>query len=228
MSHFDFGRQRLMGLVPAVVKQVDDSRGQARVLVDFPWVDDADSNQARVWARLSTMMAGANRGTYFVPEPGDEVIVGFVHGDPRFPIVLGALWNGADAPPETMDAAGKNDVRSVTSRSGHQLRFVDAAGGERIELLSQGGHRVVLDDADRSITIEASNGAVIEIDTAGKVSVRAVTKVSVDAPAGVDVTAPIVNVDAPISKFSGIVKAETVITNSVISASYTPGAGNVW
>ena len=53
-------------------------------------------------------------------------------------------------------------------------------------------------------------------------------KVKVTAPAGLDVTAAMVTVDAAMSTFSGVVKADTVITNSVVSSSYTPGAGNVW
>jgi uncharacterized protein involved in type VI secretion and phage assembly len=213
------GRQRLFGLYPAVVTDVQDPDSQGRVKVRLPWVDDAEGANATAWARLATMMAGGSRGTWFVPEVDDEVVVGFVAGDPRWPVVMGALWNGSDTPPETMNS--NNDLRSITSRSGHVLRFDDTSGATKVEVLTAGGHTLRLDDASGgTITIQHQNGASVEIDASGKITITALSQVSVSAP--------MVNVDSPMSKFSGVVKAETVITNAVISSSYTPGAGNVW
>ena len=213
-------RQRMLGVYPALVTDVDDPDSQGRVEVKLPWVADDDGEQARAWARLSTLMAGADRGTWFIPEVDDEVVISFFGGDPRRPVVMGALWNGVDAPPETMQSG--NPIRSVTSRSGHKLTFDDTSGAEAVKIETQAGHVVHLDDASGGkITVEHLNGAKIEIDTAGKVSISALTNLEVDAPAGV-------TVNSPMSRFSGVVQADTVITNAVISTSYTPGAGNVW
>lgn len=220
-------RPRLYGVYPALVTDVQDPDNQGRVQVKLPFVEESDGGSALAWARLATMMAGADRGTWFIPEVDDEVLVAFTAGDPRRPVVIGALWNGVDAPPETMDSA--NNVRSVTSRSGHKLTFDDTAGAEKVELKTNGGHTFTLDDAaGGTVTLTHSNGATIKIDAAGNIEITANVKVKINAPAGLDVTAAMVTVNAAMSSFSGVVKADTVITNSVVSASYTPGAGNIW
>ncbi len=228
MKPFEFGRQRIDGLVPALVVRVDDPDNQARVLIELPWVADDERGQTQVWARLSTMMAGAGRGSFFVPEPGDEVVVGFHMGDPRYPIILGCLWNGQDEPPEQMDGSGENHVRAIHSRSGHKIRFVDEGGQEKVEVESQGGHSIVLDDSSSEVVITASSGATVTIDAGGTLTISAVAEVKIDAPAGMTVTAPKVKVDAALSDFTGMIKAPVVKTDSVISTSYTTGAGNVW
>lgn len=219
---------RLFGVYSALVTDVKDAKDLGRVQVELPWVAE-DDRQAQAWARLATLMAGGDRGSWFIPEVGDEVLVSFVAGDPRHPVVVGALWNGADSPPEQMDGAGSNDIRSITSRSGHKLSFDDRAGGEKVVITTQGGHRLELDDsAGGTITVRHSGGAEIVVTAAGEIQVTALAKVVIDAPAGLDVTAAMVRVDAPMSTFSGVVKCETLITNMVVSSAYTPGAGNVW
>ena len=221
------GPERLVGVYPALVTDVQDPDRQGRVQVSLPFVNGAEGPQAAAWARLATFMAGADRGSWFIPEVNDEVLVAFLAGDARHPIVIGALWNGVDTPPETMDA--DNNRRSITSRSGHRLLFDDTNGSEKVVLETQGGDRLTLDDAaGGTVTLEHSNGATIRIDNTGTVSIRANNRVRIDAPSGVQVSAAMVTVDAAISTFSGVVKADTVITNAVVSASYTPGAGNVW
>lgn len=225
--YFQGERSRLFGVYPAVVTSVQDPDNQGRVQISLPWVDSDDGQQAKAWARLSTMMAGKDRGTWFIPEVDDEVLVSFMAGDPAWPIVIGALWNGKDTPPETMDS--DNNVRSITSRSGHKLTFDDTSGSEVVSLTTQGGHEVTLDDASGgTLTIQHSGGAKIEIDSSGKITISTTNQVSVQAPAGVEVTAGKVTVNAGMSQFSGVVKADTVITNTIVAATYTPGAGNVW
>ena len=220
-------RQRLYGVYPALVTDVQDPDNQGRVQIKLPFVPDADGGTALAWARLATLMAGNGRGSWFIPDVNDEVLVAFTAGDPRRPVVIGALWNGVDAPPETMDSA--NNVRSVTCRSGHTLTFDDTAGAEKVEVKTNGGHTLTLDDAaGGTVTLAHSNGATIKIDAAGNIEITANVKIKINAPAGLEVTAAMVTVNAGMSNFSGVVKADTVITNSVVSASYTPGAGNIW
>lgn len=222
-----FPQARLFGVYPALVKDVQDPDGQGRVKLELPFAAAGDAAPAQAWARLATMMAGADRGSWFIPEVDDEVLVAFTAGDPSRPVVIGALWNGQDAPPETMDSA--NNIRSITSRSGHRLELDDTAGSERVRLETQGGHKLTLDDASGgTVTLEHSNGAKITIDVSGKVEITANSRVVVNASAQLSVTAGMVTVDAGMSKFSGVVKCDTLITNAVISPSYTPGAGNVW
>ena len=112
-------RKRLYGAYPAVVSDIKDPDNQGRVKIRLPWSpDDAGYD---LWARLATMMAGNKRGSWFIPEVGDEVLVMFEAGDPRRPYVIGMLWNGKDNPPESMDGAGKNNKKSIVSRNGIKI-----------------------------------------------------------------------------------------------------------
>jgi uncharacterized protein involved in type VI secretion and phage assembly len=220
-------RARFGGVYPGVVADVQDPLAQGRVLVQLPFLASGDAAGAQAWARLATMMAGADRGTWFIPEVGDEVLVAFLAGDPSRPFVIGALWNGRDAPPETMDA--QNNIRSITSRSGHRVLLDDTQGAEKVEVETQGGHRLTLDDAaGGSITLTHNNGVKLKMDVVGNVEITANVKVTITAPAQLSVSAGMVQVDAGMSNFSGVVRCDTLITNSVVSPSYTPGAGNVW
>jgi hypothetical protein len=89
------------------------------------------------------------------------------------------------------------------------------------------GQRVTLKDGPGSVEIIDSNGNSIRMGTSG-ITVEAAMKVTINAGASMEVTAGMVTVNAAMSKFSGVVQADTVISNSVVSASYTPGAGNIW
>jgi uncharacterized protein involved in type VI secretion and phage assembly len=171
-------------------------------------------------------MAGNNRGAWFIPDVGDEVLLGFEAGDPRRPYVLGSLWNGQDAPPESMDGAGKNDIKTLRSRNGVIVSLSDESGRESLTLETPGGQSLTLSDGPGKIEIRDSNGNSVELASSG-ITVTASAKVTVQAST-VEVSAGMVTVNAGMSRFSGVVQADTVITNSVVSASYTPGAGNIW
>lgn len=220
-------RARLFGVYPAVVTSVQDPDAQGRVQVRLPWVQEQEGATALVWARLATLMAGDGRGSWLIPEPGDEVLIAFMGGDPRHPVVTGALWNGRDRPPETMGAG--NDVRSLTSRSGHRLTLDDSPGAGKVELKTSHGHRLTLDEAaGGTVTLAHAGGASLSIDASGKVTVTAVSTMSVSAPAGMELNAPQVTVNAPMVRCSGVVEVQTLIATMVSSTMYTPGAGNVW
>jgi uncharacterized protein involved in type VI secretion and phage assembly len=219
-------RKRLYGVYPALVTDIKDPDGQGRVKVKLPWSPDNSGSGYEVWARLVVLMAGNNRGTWFIPDPNDEVLVGFQGGDPRLPFVIGALWNGQDAPPESMDGAGSNFKKTIRSRNGVKVTLNDTDGQESLTLETPAGQKVTLQDGPGSVEIKDSNGNSIKLESAG-ITVQAAAKVTVQAST-VAVSAGMVTVDAGMSKFSGVVQADTVITNSVVSASYTPGAGNIW
>lgn len=230
MDIFDQGeraveRNRLYGVYPALVADIDDPDGQGRVKVRLPWLPD-DGGGFSVWARLATLMAGANRGTWFIPDVDDEVLVAFEGGDPRRPYVVGALWNGQDTPPETMDGAGNNFIKSITSRNGVKITLDDNDGQEKMILETPGGQKLTLQDGPGKVEIVDSNGNSVTLDSGG-ISVVASVKVSVRAST-VEVNASMVTVNAAMSKFSGVVQCDTLISNSVISATYSPGAGNIW
>ena len=215
------------GVYPAVVVDVVDPDGQGQVRVRLPWSPDTDSAAYEVWARLATAMAGANRGTWLIPDVNDEVLLAFEAGNPRRPYVVGALWNGRDQPPDAMDGAGRNQRKVLRSRNGVKITLDDTDGAEKLTLETPGGHSVTLQDGPGSITVQDANGNSVALDTSG-VTVTGAAKVTIKASGTVEVSAGMVTVSAGMSKFSGVIQADTVITNSVVSASYTPGAGNIW
>jgi len=217
---------RWYGVYPALVSDIKDPDGQGRVKVKLPWAPDADGGAYEAWARLATTMAGKSRGTWFVPDSNDEVLVAFEGGDPRRPYVIGSLWNGTDSTPESMDGAGNNYKKVIKSRNGVKVTLDDQDGQESLKLETPGGQKLTLKDGPGSVQIEDSNGNSIKLESSG-VTITASAKVTVNA-SSVAVSAGMVTVDAGMSKFSGVIKCDTLITNSVVSSSYTPGAGNIW
>jgi len=217
---------RWYGVSPALVVDIKDPDNQGRVKVSLPWSPDAKGASYEAWARLATMLGGNNRGSWFIPDVNDEVLVAFEHGDPRRPYVVGGLWNGRDQAPESMDGAGNNYKKVLRSRNGVKVTLDDQDGQEKLVLETPGGQKITLKDGPGAVEIVDSNGNSIKLESAG-ITVNASAKVTVSA-SQVAVSAGMVTVDSGMSRFSGVVQADTVICNSIISASYTPGAGNIW
>ena len=217
---------RFFGVYPALVTKITDPDGQGRVRVALPWSPDSDGSRYEAWARLATMMAGGSRGSFFIPDVNDEVLVAFEAGDPRRPYVVGALWNGKDAPPITMDGAGKNDKKVLVSRRGVKITMDDTSGSETFIVETPGGQKITMRDGAGTIEIVDSNQNQIQTGPSG-VTITASAKVTLHA-ASVEITAGSLQVNAGISTFSGPVNASSsVLTPSVIGGSYTPGAGNL-
>lgn len=217
---------RWYGVLVALVTDIKDPDQQGRVRITLPWSPDAGGQRYEGWARLATMFGGNNRGSWFVPDVDDEVLVCFEHGDPRRPYVIGGLWNGRDQPPESMDGAGNNYKKVLRSRNGVKITLDDQDGREQLLLETPGGQSFTLKDGPGAVEIEDSNGNSVKLEMSG-ITVTAAAKVTVNA-SQVAVSAGMVTVDSAMSRFSGVVQADTVICNSIISASYTPGAGNIW
>jgi uncharacterized protein involved in type VI secretion and phage assembly len=217
---------RWYGVYPATVAAIkNDPDGIGRVQLNLPWAPDADGSKYEAWARLATLMGGKNRGSWFIPDPGDEVLIAFEGGDPRRPFVIGGLWNGKDKPPESMDGAGKNAKKVLRSRNGVKLTLDDTDGKETLTLETPGGNKVKLADGPGSIEISDSNGNSIKLQSSG-ITINASAKVTITA-SNMDVTAGLVNANAGMAKFSGVVQATTALATSVIGSSYSPGAGNL-
>lgn len=210
-------------LAEVVALNDPDSRSRVQVrLLNFDGVADHDGP---IWARVACPFAGDNRGAFLLPDVGDEVFVVFVNGDPRFPVIVGGLWNGASEPPETI-SGGRNRRKVIRSKNGVKLTLDDQDGQEQFIVETPGGQKITLKDGPGAVFIEDSNGNSAKLETAG-ITVTASAKVTINANL-VEVSAGMVTVNAGLSRFSGVVQADTVITNTVISATYTPGAGNIW
>jgi uncharacterized protein involved in type VI secretion and phage assembly len=162
------------GVAVAIVTQNKDDENLCRVKVRYPW---HDKPRESYWARLAVTMAGGERGTVFIPEVGDEVLVGFEREDLRFPYVLGGLWNGKDKPPLN-NADGKNDKRIIKSRKKHYLLFDDGAKGV-VELAHENG--AVVRFTDDVIELEDSQGNRLKIEKSGAITLQAKTSLTIKA-----------------------------------------------
>lgn len=218
--------ERWFGVFVGLVTDLRDPDGLGRVKVTLPWAPDADGNRYDAWARVATLMAGRNRGSWFLPDVNDEVLVAFDGGDPRTPYVIGGLWNGTDTPPASMDDAGRNPTKMIRSRNGVKVTLDDTDGTERCVIETPGGQKLTLSDGPGAVSIVDANGNAVKLETSG-VTVTSSATVTVQA-SQVKVSAAMVSVNAGMSTFSGVVKADTVITNAMVATTYTPGAGNIW
>lgn len=149
------------GLQVGIVTQLaDDPAGEHRIRVKVPL---AGMDEQGVWARIATLDAGANRGTFFRPEVDDEVVLGFFHSDPSQPVVLGMLHSSAKSPP--LEAADDNPQKTYVSRSGIRLLFDDDQ--KVVTLATPGGNSLSLTDADGGIVLEDQNGNKLILNADG-------------------------------------------------------------
>lgn len=172
---------RMAGLVIAIVTNNDDPEDRGRVKLKYPWLgDDVES----FWARIAMPGAGPDYGMAWVPQVGDEVLVGFEHGDIRFPYVLGGLWNGKDAAPlgDRLLDAGNVKRSGFVSRKGHMFVFFDGDDESGVAILSQDGKfKVSLNETKGQLHIKADGKLVIEaqsleikVDTDAKIQATGV------------------------------------------------------
>jgi uncharacterized protein involved in type VI secretion and phage assembly len=212
----------------ARVLSVADPDRLARVQVQLASCDGKQDHDAPVWARVAAPFAGKGRGAFFVPDVGDEVLVVFVDGDRRFPVVVGSLWHGADKPPERLGGDGKKvDRWTITGKAGTRIAIVEETEGEAtVSVETPNGVTLTITDASGgSVEIVCAQNTVT-IDTDG-VAVQTSGRVQVQA-SDVTVEAGNVTVNAGMATFSGTVQCTTLIATSVVGTTYTPGAGNVW
>jgi uncharacterized protein involved in type VI secretion and phage assembly len=145
-----------------------------RIEVFFPWLSDGNKS---AWARVATLMAGSNRGSWFMPELEDEVLVAFEHGDVNHPYIVGFLWNGQDKPPKT-----DPKVRLIRSVNGHEIEIYDpgVTGGDK-------GH----------IRIKDAHGNTLEMSN-GRISITSVSFLELNAPQVVINGRPVLIATSPI------------------------------
>ena len=173
-----------------------------------------------LWASVIVASAGNGYGVSQLPRQNDQVVLAFV--SPNLPMVLGAVWSGSSSQPD--DAAPVEDRYLIQTPAGLKVLLDDQAPKVKIETPA-GYHLTITDTGSGTVTLE-KGGEKIEMSASG-ITITSSAKVTVQA-SQVDVSASMVKVDAGMSKFSGVVQCDTLITNSVVSSSYTPGAGNLW
>ncbi len=170
--------EKVFGVMIGVVIKNDSANdsekpGPGLVKVQIPLLGMKESN----WARIASFMAGKERGAFFLPEVGDEVLVAFENGDVNKPFVIGALWNGKDTPPEK-NSDGKNDVRIIKSRSGNIIQFTDKSGSEKITISSTKDIELLAPNGKLSINakeVEIKSSATTKIEASSDMTIKGST-----------------------------------------------------
>lgn len=148
----------LMGCATGIVTNIEDPQNEGRIKVMFPWLADQTESH---WAPVVSMYAGPDRGSYIIPEVGDEVLVMFERGDISSPFIVGSVWNGKDKVPGPGNPDGENNNKWFQSRCGHKFIFDDTDGAEKITLVNNNGKlKFEIDVAADRITIEATTGDI--------------------------------------------------------------------
>ena len=218
--------QTARGNYLAEVVSVEDPDRLSRVQIRLLSFDQVNDQHAEIWARVAVPFAGDDRGAFMIPDVGDEVLVTFVNGDTRFPVVIGSLWNGNTEIPDRIGGS-RVDRWSIKGKEGTRIAIEEeSAASARVLITTPGGVSAELTDSGTGKIEFKISGTTITMDQQG-VTIDTPMNLTVQA-SQVKVSAGLVTVDAGLSKFSGVVQADTVICNSIVSASYTPGAGNIW
>jgi phage baseplate assembly protein gpV len=177
-SLFEFGWQpaaekddKIYGAAIATVIDNIDSLGEARVQLSLPWAPGFEP-----WARVASLMGGMARGTYFIPQIGDEVLVVFNQGDIREPFVVGGLWNTLDRPPGLLPTDPVNK-RIIRTPLGQQLTFDDLEQSITISNLLQ--YELALGPEASELS---SAGASVSLDIAGNVTIQGAVSITLEAP----------------------------------------------
>lgn len=171
----------ISGLHVGVVSQLEsDPDGEDRILVQIPIINNEEEG---IWCRVATLDAGENRGSFFRPEIGDEVIIGFINDDPNDAVVLGMLHSSAKPAPIT--ATDDNHEKGFVTRSEMKMIFNDDKISYTLE--TPAGKKVILDEDADIIKIEDEHSNIltfksdgITMESAGDIKIKASGDVSIE------------------------------------------------
>ena len=173
----------------AVVKDNSDPDKLGRVRVNFIWQED---NLMSPWLRLVNVYAGSNMGFYFIPEVGDEVMVGFEGGNAEKPYVIGSMYHGKNKP-EPAWPDKNNSFKGILTKSKLKIEFDDEK--KTITIETPGGNIAVLSDDDKSILLQDQNQNKVELSSDGivmdsmkDIKITSKSKITIDGTSGVEIS----------------------------------------
>ena len=171
------------GLQVGIVTDIQDPLNELRVAIQLPALGaTADT----VWARLGSIYAGKDHGAIFIPEVGDEVVVGFFNDDPTQPVVLGSLYSGKNTPPKTPDEIdSKNLDKVIISKTGLTLAFIDA-DKPKVFIETPNKNTIILDDDTESIKLSDQHGNTITMSKDG-IEIKSAKDFKIDASGNVEI-----------------------------------------
>jgi uncharacterized protein involved in type VI secretion and phage assembly len=186
--------KRFYGVVEGLVTANADPDQEGKVRVKYPSFDE---DMVSEWCRILQPYAGPGYGMFFVPEVGDEVVVGFAHGDMRLPIILGGVYNGQDKPASHRDAS--TDEKLIRTKAGHQNKLNDSNNSHQITITTNGGHTIDLNDQENSVSVTTTGGQSITLDDQDNsitVQTSGGQSITLDPDGGVTISAAEVTIDA--------------------------------
>lgn len=172
----------IKGLHIGVVTDLEDPEGAFRVKIRLPEVSAAEEG---AWARMASFYAGNERTAFFRPEIGDEVIVGFLHEDPNYPVILGSMHSAANTSPEVH--SNDNFKKKIVTASKLELQFDDDK--KSVTIQTPGGKVITIDDNGSLIKLEDENGnkitmepTAVTIESAAVLELKAGSQLKISAP----------------------------------------------
>lgn len=171
----------MYGVCVAKVTNINDPDKLGRVKCKF--VQELNDKEETGWIHVATFMAGKERGAFFLPEVGDEVLLAFDGGNIHKPYVIGCLWSKNGSPPPHKIDGDKNDIRKIKSRANNELIFNDKNGEEGVEIHSAKERKITLDDKDQVILItDKDNKNMIKVESSnGTITIKADKKLILQA-----------------------------------------------
>lgn len=180
----------ISGLHIGVVKKLDaDPESQHRVQVSIPELSAATDG---FWARLANFYSSNNFGAFFIPEIGDEVVLGFFNDDPSHPVILGSLYSSKNVPPYTI--AAENNTKAIVTRTKMKMEFDEDK--KIITIITPGANKIVISDDGKSILLQDQNSNKVTLDSAGitldspkDITLKAQGKIVMTATQNIEATA---------------------------------------
>jgi uncharacterized protein involved in type VI secretion and phage assembly len=193
------------GVMVATVTNNQDPDKLNRVKLKFPLRENTHETS---WVPITSLMSGNGKGTLFVPEVGDEVLVAFLLGNLNQPFVIGSLWNTQDKPPVKDE---KNNLRKIHSREGHELIFDDTLNAGKVTLKTKKGVKLEIDDNNDKITLGTagdtqsivltggSSGAITIKAGANKITIGSSGDIQIESTKAINVKSTQINLEATAS-----------------------------
>lgn len=144
--------------VEALKGENGDPFGEEKICVRL-----MNASRAKIWARVATLDAGDMRGSFFLPEINDEVIVGFVDNNPTQAVILGMMHSSKARPP--LEITDENHVKGFFSRENIQLLFDDEK--KALSIITPGNNRLIMSDEEKGIVLEDQHGNTVVMNDQG-------------------------------------------------------------
>ena len=185
------------GLHVGIVKKLDDDpEKENKIQVTVP-VMQAETEG--VWARLANFYGTNGFGSFFIPEVGDEVVLGYFNNDPCHPVILGSLYSSKNAPPYKLTP--ENFIKAIITKAGIKIEFDDE--NKILTLETPGKNSITINDMAKSILISDQNKNKTELNSSGitldspkDITITSKGKVDITGTGGVNLTS---NADVKIS-----------------------------